>query len=72
MAGERVLPRRARGALLCGVLHDGCDDARAMVVQHARDQRGYRRHTAVGKTSISDGFEAARQLFKNSRPSATK
>ena len=28
--------------------------------------------TAVGKTSISDGFEAARQLFKNSRPSATK
>eukprot|EP00964_Phaeocystis_antarctica_P106873 scaffold71663_cov94-Phaeocystis_antarctica.AAC.1 len=28
--------------------------------------------TAVGKTSISDGFEAARQLFKDSRPSATK
>eukprot|EP00964_Phaeocystis_antarctica_P027380 scaffold15446_cov64-Phaeocystis_antarctica.AAC.4 len=28
--------------------------------------------TAVGKTSISDGFEAARQLFKESRPSAAK
>ena len=28
--------------------------------------------TADGKTSISDGFEAARQLFNESRPNATK
>eukprot|EP00964_Phaeocystis_antarctica_P152383 scaffold120242_cov53-Phaeocystis_antarctica.AAC.1 len=28
--------------------------------------------TADGKTSISDGFEAARQLFNESRPSAAK
>eukprot|EP00964_Phaeocystis_antarctica_P163698 scaffold140320_cov115-Phaeocystis_antarctica.AAC.2 len=28
--------------------------------------------SADGKTSISDGFEAARQLFNKSRPSAAK
>ena len=64
----------------------GEDAARFAVVSFAADatarvpwshsateiHAGIDQMSADGKTSISDGFEAARQLFANSRPGATK